>query len=272
MKKRYYRTRPEIGQEEFVRHLFSIYAKDLHFEIVNIQKAYPDVTAIDLREDRNKIVHIELEYKAGNFIKHGHEQQMIPGVDVIVVCWDSQGIETIPENVEVIVLSEPEFNFSYEDPTLLHSIENNQRVDPIYKVIPYVSSKAFGKPFDNFVNAKIFRTNIRFKNNFLPKSSVIILSEKGKFIGEFTVLKYVYIDRKPESEYEKQLYSLINFPITEDENIINNLDFGWNRGHIIYTNFKKYDPPVPKSILGENVIHNRSWNLTLVELQKIRGK
>ena len=41
-------VRPELGKEEFVRHIFSQYAKDLGFEILNIQKAFPSVVRFAL--------------------------------------------------------------------------------------------------------------------------------------------------------------------------------------------------------------------------------
>ncbi len=38
---------------------------------------------------------------------------------------------------------------------------------------------AGGRPFSAFENTRIFRTNIKFKDDTLPKGSVIVLYEKG---------------------------------------------------------------------------------------------
>ncbi|MFP4306288.1 MAG: hypothetical protein ACLFRG_14885 [Desulfococcaceae bacterium] len=58
-KKRITYAKPEIGKEEFVRHLFSMYSGELGFEIVNIQKAFPDCVAIDCRHNGRKKVNWE---------------------------------------------------------------------------------------------------------------------------------------------------------------------------------------------------------------------
>jgi hypothetical protein len=59
-KKRITYAKPEIGKEEFVRHLFSMYAEELGFEIVNIQKAFPDCVAIDCRHSPRRFTEPEL--------------------------------------------------------------------------------------------------------------------------------------------------------------------------------------------------------------------
>jgi len=56
---------------------------------------------------------------------------------------------------------------------------------------------AGGRPFSAFENTRIFLTNIKFKDDTLPKGFVIVLYEKGWLIGEMTVSSYVYIDKPP---------------------------------------------------------------------------
>jgi len=46
----------------------------------------------------------------------------------------------------------------------------------------------------------------------------------------------------------------------------------WLKGHIIYSDFKVYDPPVNFDILGRNMSRGGSLNLGFDELQMIRGK
>lgn len=260
-------TKPNVGQEEFVRHIFSIYAQDLGFVITNIQKAFPDCEAIDTRNNRNKRVYIELEYEVGNFFKHGHVSQMEDNKEYIVVCWSSKGIDLIPENIEVIVLSDKQYGFKLEDYELEGEIDSER---PLYRIIGYNQKVAYGKTFDVFENAKIFRTNIWFKDNYLPKGSVIVLYEKGKLIGEFTVISYHWIDRAPKTEYEKSIYRLISYPVTVAEDVLS--DPGFTKGHIVFTNFKKYDPPVRFDILNRNMSRGGSLNLTFDEIELIRGR
>ena len=260
-------VKPEIGKEEFVRHIFSMYANKLGFEILNIQKAFPDCTAIDLRNGKNNKVLIELEYEAQNFILHGHQEQMIDNEQHIVICWSSKGIDLIPSNVEVIVLSEDKYKIVIVDYPEIYA---NDIDKPQYRVIGYNTHFAGGQPFSAFENTKIFRTNIKFKDDYLPKGSVIVLYEKGWLIGEFTVEKYVYIDKPPKTKHEKKLYDLVSFPITIDETPL--IYDVWLKGHIIYTYFKVYDPPVNFAILKRNMSRGSSIILCFDELQLIRGK
>ena len=269
MKSEYVYIRPEIGKEESVRHLFSIFADKLGFIILNIQKSFPDCTAIDNRNDRNVQVNIEFEYEAQNFIIHGHDKQMIDSEEYIIVCWDSKGIARIPSNIEVIVLSEKKF-------IKFKEYENFFKPDyekPQYRIIGYSTEMANGLTFAEFENTKIFRTNIKFKDDILPRGSVIILYQKGWLIGEFTVASYIYLPNPPETEYEKNIYQLMSFPVTIDPNPLETMKYyDWLKGHIIYTNFKLYDPPVNFSILKRNMSRGGSILLSFDELQLIRGR
>ena len=259
-------AKPDYGKEEFVRHIFSTFAQDLGFEIINIQKSFPDCTAIDRRNGEQIKTFIEFEYEAKNFVMHGHAEQMDEGEKYIVVCWAGQGIDQLPANVEVIVLSDPIYKIDIRE----HPFENiNPLRKPLYRIIGYNSNFANGLPFSYFENTCCFRTNIKFKENYLPKGSIIILYEKGWLIGEFTVIKYFYIEREPKTRYEKNLYSLVHYPVTIDGSP---LDYEvWLKGHIHYSNFKVYDPPVNFGILNRNMSRG-SLNLTFQELQLIRGR
>ena len=46
----------------------------------------------------------------------------------------------------------------------------------------------------------------------------------------------------------------------------------WAKGHMIFTNFRVFDPYVSFEILGRNMSHGGSLNLTFEEYQKIKGK
>ena len=260
-------VKPELGKEEFVRHLFSKHAYDLGFEIINIQKAFPDCTAIDLRDNNNGKVYIEFEYEAQNFIRHGHEEQMQKDYKYIVVCWSGKGIDLIPSTIETIVLSDKKYKIDIKD----YPVQANNEYDtPQYRIIGYNTNMASGLSFSAFENTKIFRTNIKFKEDRLPKGSVIVLYEQGWLIGEFTVEKYVYIENPPKTKREKHFYKLVGYPITIDDNP---LDFyNWLKGHIIYTGFKVYDPPVNFSLLDRNMSRGGSIILSFDELMLIRGK
>jgi hypothetical protein len=260
-------VRPELGKEEFVRHIFSQYARDLGFEILNIQKAFPDCTAIDLRNHGSKKVLIELEYEAQNFVQHGHVDQMVEGETHIVVCWSGKGMSLLPPGVEVIVLSEKQYGIEIAEYPEVESITGEK---PLYRIIGYNSTMAGGRPFSAFENTRIFRTNIKFKDDILPKGSVIVLYEKGWLIGEMTVSSYVYIEKPPRTEVEKNLYRLVTYPVTIDEDPV--VFDTWLKGHIIYSDFKVYDPPVNFDILGRNMSRGGSLNLDYDELQMIRGK
>jgi len=99
---------------------------------------------------------------------------------------------------------------------------------------------------------------------------VIVLYEKGWLIGEMTVSSYVYIDKPPRTEVEKNLYRLVTYPVTIDEDPV--VFDTWLKGHIIYSDFKVYGPPVNFDILGRNMSHGGSLNLGFDELQRIRGR
>jgi hypothetical protein len=266
MKKTTY-IRPEIGKEEFVRHLFSLYAGALGFEILNIQKVFPDCTAIDLRDNGKKRVYIEFEYEAQNFILHGHREQMAKGANYIVVCWSPKGIDLVPKTVEVMVLSDKRHGIEISEYPEEDLAEAEK---PQYRIIGYKTEVAGGLPFAFFENVKMFRTNIKFKGNYLPRGTVLVLYEKGWLIGEFTVESYIHIRRPPKTRSERRFYELVSYPVTIDSNP---LEFDrWLKGHIIYSDFKVYDPPVNFDILKRNMSHGGSVILTFNELQMIRGQ
>ncbi len=258
-------AKPEIGQEEFTRHIFSICSKELGYEILNIQKAFPDCTAIDL--ERNKIVQIELEYEAGNFIAHGHDKQMDKDKEYIVICWNNNGADLVRSlGVDVIVLKEEErLNIEIAEPP---EIKENQIEKPLYKIISYNRKIAYGKEFSEFENVKMFRTNVRL-GKYLPKGSVIVLYENPWLIGEFTVVSYHYLEKKPETSYEKELYSLLSYPVTLSADPVKDC----TKCHINFTAFKMYDPPVDLfRVLKRKMTRNGFLKLTYEEYQKIRGQ
>ncbi len=127
---------------------------------------------------------------------------------------------------------------------------------------------AYGKEFSEFESVKIFRTNV-IGNGHLPKGSVIVLREKRLFIGEFTVVSYHYLKKEPKTPYERELYNLLSYPVTMSTNPVNEL----TKGHINFTGFKIYDPPVPISVLGKKIqVRANYQKLTYEEYQRIRGQ
>lgn len=259
--------KPEIGKEESVRHLFSVFAERLGFTILNIQKSFPDCTAIDHRNGRDRIVNIEFEYNAHNFILHRHDRQMDPKQTYIIVCWGRKG--DIPANVEVIVLSEKKFIQFEECP--LTDQQDFQK--PQYRIIGYNTDVAGGLDFSAFGSTKIFCTNTKFKNDELPKGSVIVIYQKGWLIGEFTVSSYIYLERPPKTAYEKKIYELTTYPVTVEPNPLDFLkEEDWFKGHIIYTDFKLYDPRVDFKKLKLNMSRGGSIKLSFEKLQMIRGR
>ena len=252
--------------EESVRHIFSLHAKDLGFEILNIQKSFPDCTAVDLRAEPVKEVDIELEFDASNFVLHGHKEQLLPNREYIIVCWTSRNRKGIPPDIEIIALEDIFEIVSPTEKAIAATIEK-----PLYRIISYNPQKN-NQPIEIWEEIKIFRTNARFKGNLLPKGSVIVLHSKGKLVGEFTVAKYHYIENPPSTKREKEFYRLSAFPIgfSHDPLIVKNND--WLSGHIVYYNFKKYDPPVPIAILKKNLSGYGYAKLNYEELQLIRGK
>ncbi len=89
---------------------------------------------------------------------------------------------------------------------------------------------------------------------------MIVLYEKGWLIGEMTVSAYIYIDKPPRTEVEKNLYRLVTYPVTIDEDPV--VFDTWLKGHII-VNF---------DILGRYMSRGGSLNLDFDELQMIRGE
>lgn len=254
---------PEISQEEFVRDAFSQNSLELGFKKLHIQKKFPDCHAIDLRNDRNKEIYIEFEYEAGNFIKHNHLNQIENNKEYLVMCWLPNGKERIPKNIEVIVLSEdPRIEVLSPD-----EVKKNIFIpNVLYRAIGFDPSFIEGKSIDIFKYINCFVTNNIFKDNYLPKDSIIILFNKKYFIAELRVENYMKLERKPINEYEKSLYTFLSYPITYS----NNLNPKFYKSFISYTNFKKYIPQVPCDILRKNFSHGVT-NLSYQEVQKIRS-
>ncbi len=256
--------------EESVRHLFSLHSKELGFEILNIQKAFPDCTAIDYSKAEPKEVDIELEFNALNFVAHGHINQMLPDREYIIVCWTLKSRRGIPQDIEIIVLEEMVDIVSPSTKQIQTVMEK-----PIYSIISYNPSLN-KQPIEIWEEIKIFRTNTKFKGNRIPRGSVIVLHSKGKLVGEFTVAKYHYLEKPPSTDEEIRFYNLTAFPIGFSEDpmvdpmIKNNND--WLKGHIVYYNFKKYDPPVPLDVLKKKLSGYGRLNIDYEDLQRIRGK
>jgi len=172
--------------EESVRHLFSLHARELGFEILNIQKAFPDCIAVDLRKKQTREVDIEFEFDALNFVQHGHIDQMLPNREYIIVCWSFKSRKGIPQKIEIIALEDIVDIVSPIEREIQAAVEK-----PIYKIISYNPTK-HKQSIEIWEEIKIFRTNAKFKDNKIPKGSVIVLHSKGKLVGEFTVAKYHY--------------------------------------------------------------------------------
>ncbi|MEG0309196.1 MAG: hypothetical protein RR636_14735 [Clostridium sp.] len=255
---------PEISKEEFVRDAFSEKSLYFGFRKLHIQKKFPDCTAIDLRNGRNKEVFIEFEYLAGNFIHHNHLEKVDPHHDYIVICWLPTGKEKIPSNIEVIVLSE------YPN-VIVHSpddiLKNISPPNVLFKAMGFNPSFVEGKSIDIFSRVSCFVTNNTFKNDYLPEDSIVVLYNKKFFIGEFRVLNYIRLPRKPQSDYEKILYNLLSYPITFIKNIT---EKDYYKSFIAFDNFRKYPLQVPCSILNINLSNGGATNLSYNDIQTIR--
>ncbi len=254
------------SSEESVRHLFSLHSKELGFEILDIQKSFPDCTAIDLRKKPPKEVDIEIEFDASNFVLHGHKDHMMKNREYIIVCWTLRSRKGIPPDIEIIALEDRFEIVSPIQKAIASTIE-----EPVYRIISYNPQKN-KQPIEIWEEIKIFRTNAKFKGDQLPKGSVIVLHSKGKLVGEFTVAKYHYIENPPSTKREKEFYRLTAFPIGFSHDPLIRKKDDWLRGHIVYYNFKKYDPPVPLVLLKKNLSGYGYMNLDYEELQLIRGK
>lgn len=255
---------PEKSKEEFVRDAFSQHSIKLGFKKLHIQKKFPDCHAIDLRNNRNREVYIEFEYEAGNFIKHGHPKKMKKNECYIIMCWLPTGKEKIPKNVEIITLSEdPRIKVLSPDDIIKTIIVP----DVLYRAIGFDPSFVDGKSVDIFSKISCFVTNNIFKDNFLPTGSIITLFHKNYFIGEFTVQKYIKLDRPPNNDYEFNLYRILSYPITYVKDLKKDTFF---KSFITFTDFKKYIPQVPCNILNKNFSHGVT-NLTYEDIQKIRS-
>ncbi len=252
--------------EESVRHLFSLHSKELGFEILNIQKAFPDCTVIDLRKSPAKEVDVEFEFDALNFVLHGHKDQLLPNREYIIVCWTLRSRKGIPPEIEIIALEDMFEIVSPIEREIVTVIE-----EPVYRIISYNPQK-HRRSIEIWEEIKIFRTNAKFKGNKLPKGSVIVLHSKGKLVGEFTVAKYHYIEKPPSTKREKEFYRLTAFPVGFSHDPLIKKSDDWLKGHIVYYNFKKYDPPVPLALLNKNLSGYGYKNLDYEELQLIRGK
>lgn len=257
---------PEKSKEEFVRHIFSNCAKQLGFIILNIQKKFPDCTAIDCRHGINRIVNIEFEYAANNFITHGHRSQMDPSKDYIIVCWLDTGKEVIPTDIEVISLSTHP-RIEVLPPSVACSSLSSTNI--LYRAIAFDPKFIGGKPINFFEKISVFVTNNIFKNDYLPTGSIIVLFTKSFFVGEFEVVHYHKLDRPPSSDYEKNLFDILSFPVTFKSNIVNNQNYF--KSYIAFKNFRQYNPPSHCSLIGKNLSHGVT-SLTMEDLLIIRGQ
>jgi len=140
----------------------------------------------------------------------------------------------------------------------------------VHKILPYNRDFADGEDFSIFKNSMIFCTNIKFAGNNLQKGTVFVIYYRNELIGEFTVEKYIYIDRRLETDYEKLLYKLISYPISIMENPIPDEKDDWIRGHIIYSNCRVYKIPFDFTILNKNIAWGNAINITYEELLIIR--
>lgn len=267
----------KIGREEFTRNLFSLYSKELGFEIIEIKKRFPDCIAIDKRNNRNQKVAIELEEKAENFFKHGHDKHINNlDLDCLVVCWDDSGSELLKQlNIEVICLRKLKtIKFEFINEPIIEY--DSSEVEPEYLIMFYKSSQAEGT-INYYQDLKVFRTNsFNNRKRDIPKNSKILLREDKQFIAEFTVQKFVRIEEKPKTEYEKKIYDLISYPIGSSENPNLDLDSDWCKGHLIYSSLRIFDPPIPlkniKIFNTRNLSHGSPMVLTRKEYLGIFSK
>lgn len=236
------------GQEEFVRHLFSIYASKIGFEIIQIQKRFPDCIAIDKRNGRNEIVYVELEDDSMNFIYHGHNTQ-VQSVShkCICVCWNNSNSIAVRNcvpgrQIEVVSLQElPNITFELiEPPTSENKLLQEKKIIVMY----YNTRLNSNIDISFYQNINLYTTNSlnNLKNNSIPKGSKIIFIENNEFIAELTVEKYVYIEERPNNEKERLLYELATYP--NGELAEPNLENDWNKSHVIYSNFRVFNPKV----------------------------
>lgn len=63
--------------------LFSQYCQSMGYVIMEIQAAFPDATVYHI--ETGTLLRVEFEYRARNFVTHGHDPQ---GCDLIV-CWEN---------------------------------------------------------------------------------------------------------------------------------------------------------------------------------------
>lgn len=258
---------PEKSKEEFVRHAFSKYADQLGFRICNIQKKFPDCTAIDMRNNRYQEVYIEFEYTAKNFINHGHINQMEEGKEYIVICWLSTGMDIlISQNIKVICLSDNPKIKVIPPEVLKRTYNKNYNI--LYRAMAFNSNFIYGKSINIFNDVSLFVTNNTLKDDLLPIDSIIVLFEKNYFVGEFTVVSYHKLDREPSSQYEKDLYNILSYPVTFVNDMANEHRFF--KSYIGFKDFKKYNP-IPCAIINKKLSHGVT-NLSFEDYQIIIGQ
>jgi hypothetical protein len=264
---------PADSQEEFVKFAFISHADKLGFIISKTQVRFPDCTARDMwPEDKyntySKIVYVEFEYIAENFIAHGHDRQMQHGEHYIVVCWLDRGKNKLPTGVEVITLS------NVIEAVSLPAF--NSLAKPEVYVVPYNSKKNKGYLFTIFKSANIFRTNQKLGHQLqlpdgslirnLPDGSIIVIYEDKYLVGEFTVEHYEWIEQEPKTKVEKQIYELLStvnyLPSSKQD--------PWAKGHIKYNNLFLYSPKVPFSVGLPNELMS-SGGIKKIDFNKLKN-
>ncbi len=274
MKKKTIYCRPEEGKEEFVRHLFSRHAEEWGFEILNIQKKFPDCTAIDKRKTEERIVNIEFEYSAKNYDVHGHDSRMLKN-PTIIVCWNKNATN-IKGVKEIISLKEKQYGIDIKKYPKEISTDDSENNQPKYYVLNYNPKYAGEREIEEWVNVNCFRVNPgegtsnKFAGN-LPAGSKILLHQAGKIVAGFTVVRYVIIEppsRTQEKEFFKLYAQLMNYPTTlYTSNEKEHKNEYWS-GHIFYTDFFIFERACPKYNMGPRAVVRK---LTETEYDNLVG-
>ena len=140
--------------EEWFKNNYSIFGIK---EIIKINRWYPDVVA---RMHNNKIIRIELELLARNFIDHGHEPSMCD----LIICFAKRKSEQTIKGVPVIsifettMLSGSNFNNYNEDKLALSEFMKNLIENFHKNVDEFLEASNVEYPDEEYVMAQISRT------------------------------------------------------------------------------------------------------------------
>ena len=85
--------------EQGVVFLFSDYARKNHIRVEEIRASFPDCIAYQKKAYGEKRIRIEFEYKAKNFLTHGHD----PTKCDWIVCWENNW-PSKPANLQIVEL------------------------------------------------------------------------------------------------------------------------------------------------------------------------